>query len=494
MPNFRELRDRAPTSRTPTSATWRSETVIAHNVIVSGSAQAHGLDRRGLPRHRQRVRQGADAMHITGDLSLADFARSVEQRRVPEARGLPAHRRARHEVHHRGGEVLRRGVARPGRAATSRCACPSRRTSPGLPDRLPEPVDPGVPGNGRRPAARTCRLTCSLPTCAAATTVRPVLHQPANKGNDYGTQAAFPSWLYPGGQPVRSRQRPAHLGGDTWVADAAIAMMQNENWSGMFVTLGGIDKAGHMWGAAGHRSATDCAVARQDHVRLRGRERRRAARQTARQAPGARSAGRDAGRADRRPRRDLRRELLRQDELPGAATATGTTPRREPVCDGGGRSPRSVRSERTSTTRPVAGHRRVNADGNLQFSYQSTADRGLAARPSKAKQEAAAAAMLDARGDRVVLAGRRPLPAHGTNEMTKSEQKWWKKTRPGHRRHHGGRQRPRRHRPAARQDELRRLRRPRRRAGEVQRVPMVFWSPATRARGTAARRTSTPST
>ena len=40
-----------------------------------------------------------------------------------------------------------------------------------------------------------------------------------------------------------------HTGGDTWVADAAIEMMTREPWSGMFVTMGAIDKAAHMWGA-----------------------------------------------------------------------------------------------------------------------------------------------------------------------------------------------------------------------------------------------------
>jgi hypothetical protein len=65
---------------------------------------------------------------------------------------------------------------------------------------------------------------------------------------------AFPYWIYPedgdrffpGTGPAA---RNGHAGGDVWVADAAIAMMANENWSGMFVTLGGIDKAGLMWGA-----------------------------------------------------------------------------------------------------------------------------------------------------------------------------------------------------------------------------------------------------
>ena len=41
---------------------------------------------------------------------------------------------------------------------------------------------------------------------------------------------------------------PAHYGGDVWVADAGMEMMEKEPWSGMLLTLGGIDKASHMWG------------------------------------------------------------------------------------------------------------------------------------------------------------------------------------------------------------------------------------------------------
>jgi hypothetical protein len=44
---------------------------------------------------------------------------------------------------------------------------------------------------------------------------------------------------------------PEHEGGDVWSTDAALAVMEEEkveNWSGILLTLGGIDKAGHMWG------------------------------------------------------------------------------------------------------------------------------------------------------------------------------------------------------------------------------------------------------
>ena len=65
----------------------------------------------------------------------------------------------------------------------------------------------------------------------------------------YGTGETSPAWMYPldGNRFVPGRNQN-HLGGDVWVADAAMKIMGHENWSGLFVTMGGIDKAAHMWG------------------------------------------------------------------------------------------------------------------------------------------------------------------------------------------------------------------------------------------------------
>jgi len=41
---------------------------------------------------------------------------------------------------------------------------------------------------------------------------------------------------------------PAHLGGDTWTTDVALEVMAREDWAGLFLTFGGIDKIGHMLG------------------------------------------------------------------------------------------------------------------------------------------------------------------------------------------------------------------------------------------------------
>lgn len=65
----------------------------------------------------------------------------------------------------------------------------------------------------------------------------------------YGTGTTPPAWMYPlDGNRFVPGFDPAHLGGDVWVADAGMEMMEREPWSGMLLTMGGIDKASHMWG------------------------------------------------------------------------------------------------------------------------------------------------------------------------------------------------------------------------------------------------------
>lgn len=59
-----------------------------------------------------------------------------------------------------------------------------------------------------------------------------------------------PARMYPlDGNRYTAGHDDEHLGSDVWAADAAIAAMDNEkDWSGIFVTLPGVDKAAHMWG------------------------------------------------------------------------------------------------------------------------------------------------------------------------------------------------------------------------------------------------------
>ncbi len=61
-----------------------------------------------------------------------------------------------------------------------------------------------------------------------------------------------PARLYPlDGNRYTVGRDPAHQGGDVWATDAALEVMHQEgdDWSGIFLSLPGVDKAAHMWGA-----------------------------------------------------------------------------------------------------------------------------------------------------------------------------------------------------------------------------------------------------
>ncbi len=66
----------------------------------------------------------------------------------------------------------------------------------------------------------------------------------------YGTGSILPGRIYPlDGDRFVPGRHPLHVGGDNWSADAAITVIENDAaWRGMLVSLGGIDKLGHMWG------------------------------------------------------------------------------------------------------------------------------------------------------------------------------------------------------------------------------------------------------
>src|SRR3954469_12713214 len=75
MPNFRAVRDSGTNFKKAYLGYMASETVIAHNVITSGLQPRHmGWTDEAYRDHGNVFGRGVDEMHITGDLSLADFA------------------------------------------------------------------------------------------------------------------------------------------------------------------------------------------------------------------------------------------------------------------------------------------------------------------------------------------------------------------------------------------------------------------------------------
>ncbi|MBF4767714.1 alkaline phosphatase family protein [Nocardioides agariphilus] len=62
-----------------------------------------------------------------------------------------------------------------------------------------------------------------------------------------------------------------HLGGDIWATDAALDVMDHEDWSGIFLTLPGVDKAAHMWGGVNDPGPTGLDGVELTHVEFAAR-------------------------------------------------------------------------------------------------------------------------------------------------------------------------------------------------------------------------------
>jgi|tagenome__1003787_1003787.scaffolds.fasta_scaffold20936871_2 predicted AlkP superfamily pyrophosphatase or phosphodiesterase len=494
MPNFRSLRAAGTNFKQAYLGYMASETVMAHNVITSGLEPRHmGWTDEAYRDHANVFNKGVDAMHITGDLSLSDFS-------LIEKNNGVAYPKLADYLHaaHPGSEFITVGEksyaveSATGASGDIAVRLSSRRPAydpvtapnncrnlsiPGTTDKAQyrEPTGKNVP-------AYLTERDPSDPTVCGRYFIN------ADKGNDYGTKTAFPSWLYPEeGNRLFPGNDPAHLGGDTWAADAAIAMMQNEeDWSGMFVTMGGIDKAGHMWGAQADTAPQDCTtLAGMTHVRC-----------AAENADVQLGKILDEVQAIDAARGGHTLVVLTADhgatyghDFYGKQTAGAGdsnwyyAPATLGVWDAGTNGV----LDKATYSNPSPDIAALNADGNVQFSYQSTAIEAWLIDHSTAANKAKAQQMLRLPG---VTATYWKNPAGdgfrlwGTNRMTMSEKVWWKahaqqivdtmaapdgpdvigllhdKTSYGVYGDHGGAQE------------------------SVQRVPMVFWTPGMRANTT----------
>ena len=257
MPNFRRLRDAGTSFERAYLGYMASETVIAHNVITSGLAPNHmGWVDEAWRDTTNLLGKGTDMMHLPRSWGLAEFDTVISAAGYPKLADY---------LH----------AARPGTSfivvgeksyAVDSAVQPSGDIAVRMSGRqATEPCRTILGGRFRGPSGKN--VPAYIDGGGAAACGRFFIN--SDPANDYGTRAAFPSWIYAGdGNRMVPGTDAAHLGGDVWVADAAIAMMQREAWSGMFITLGGIDKAGHMWGAQRDDGVYDCATgAGQTHVR-----------------------------------------------------------------------------------------------------------------------------------------------------------------------------------------------------------------------------------
>ena len=264
---------------------------------------------------------------------------------------------------------------------------------------------------------------------------------------DYGTLDTSPAWMYPveGNRDVPGFDEE-HKGGDVWVTDVAFDVMDNEDWSGLLLTYGGIDKAGHMWGGLNDRAAVPTAETRTCTWPSSARIADEQVGRVVEEAEGRESARRDADRAHHRPRAADEQALLRP--------ATGSGRGNFNWYYG------ADADETYLTPQPEIAGLVEDLDGQRRDEHAGLRDPHLAARRLVAGQEPGRRGDVDAgRGPGDVRAQGRSLPAgleRAAVEVDGVGVEVVARARPGDRGHGRRRLRAGRDRAAARQRELRR--------------------------------------
>jgi arylsulfatase A-like enzyme len=222
-----------------------AETVISHGVVTSGQLPKNLGWSNEVYRDVDGVLADQGAYYITSSLSCSQFAALI---------GAGGYKKLQDHLDDEFGETSKFVSIAQKRTA----ACTAGHTSSG-----------GGDGTGTDAEDIILQIRGgSVPSCDGQSGWRrpedgnnsaPAyfgLDQECNRwwtwqaANAYGTGTILPGRIYNlDGNRFVPGFDPDHLGGDVWSTDAAITVIENDpDWRGMLVSLGGIDKLGHMWG------------------------------------------------------------------------------------------------------------------------------------------------------------------------------------------------------------------------------------------------------
>ena len=235
-----------------------SETVVSHNVMVSGQFPQHmGWSDEAYRDADNVLGAGSDQIYVTGDLTQSDFNKLVAHADYPKLA----------DYLHAARPGTKFAVVGEKSYAVESIAAPTADIAVRLSGRNSD-VSPvtgcaNLGGPWRGPFGVGVPDYIANPKCGR-------FYINSSKSNDYGTNTTAPAFMYPedGNRFVPGFDQ-AHLGGDTWAADAAMAIMEHEDWSGMVVTLGAIDKIAHMWGGGLVDDATYPAGSQEEMIHQR---------------------------------------------------------------------------------------------------------------------------------------------------------------------------------------------------------------------------------
>jgi len=242
MTNVLWLMNNGATFKNAIVGDMASETVVSHNVMVSGKLpQNMGWSDEAFRDTDNVLNGGAGGIYVTGDLTYDQFAALITAKGYKKL-GTYLH-----------GAYPGSTVACVGEKSYQVKSMTADSADFGvyLGDRIT--TDPNLVAllGGKYRQAAGAPDDTALPTYISGNT-RFAIN--SDKANDYGTLTTSPAWIYPeDGDRMMPGYIEGHLGGDNWVADATMAIIDNtagkpNDWSGLFVNFGAIDKAGHMWG------------------------------------------------------------------------------------------------------------------------------------------------------------------------------------------------------------------------------------------------------
>lgn len=203
-----------------------SVTVVTHNVITSGMLPQHmGWTNEGY-RDVDGVLGAPGGLYLTSNFGYDQLSALQQHAGYPHLSDYLDDTGKVFTVSPKGYAAY--GLAGPGSANTSVVTFASGPTCDGIRYRMPT----GVP-------APPSYISSA---CGSRYLVE--------RDKSYDT-LQYPAQLYPATDDrYVVGDEPAHQGGDVWATDAVLDIMAHETdaWSGIFVSLPGVDKAAHMWG------------------------------------------------------------------------------------------------------------------------------------------------------------------------------------------------------------------------------------------------------
>ena len=218
-----------------------SETVVSHNTMVSGLFPKHmGWSDEAIRDLDGSLGYGENAILEVGALGKADYETLINARDYPKLGDY---------LHHKYPDRIVANVGQKGYQVESMAASSSDIwVRMGSKYNTADLADPSVvpwTGKYRGPKGNLPDYIQNDPRFLISSGN---VSSPAVGPDDYGTRDTSPAWAYPEDGRYAPGPYEGHESGDAWVADAATAIMENEDWSGLFVTFSNIDKIGHMWG------------------------------------------------------------------------------------------------------------------------------------------------------------------------------------------------------------------------------------------------------